>query len=272
MNFIYVFRGGKYWKFNNKPKPNEPFGDLVDGGVLAKNKWPGIRFPGGAAFDGNKLIMVYKNKWSRWRPRSRNQGSSSGPTGGELDTENPDMTTDSGIKDLHPTRSISDDTGATENGVKNIQVTTESIENDYNEIELESDGQNGIKPIYSDIIEISEQPIREEEIPDEPNGDEINAGALIPPENNDGKYTKIKENRVCFYVIKKEKLHLSGKCITLDQNDHKYPANTVAAIKPEDNNWYFINNEGKYCKRADKVYDEVIKDLDKIKKIYYNWP
>ena len=66
--YIYVFRGGKYWKFNNRPKSGQPLGDCVEGGKPAKQKWPGIRFPGGASYKKTSLVMVYKKKWSLWGP------------------------------------------------------------------------------------------------------------------------------------------------------------------------------------------------------------
>ncbi|CAG2108645.1 unnamed protein product, partial [Medioppia subpectinata] len=68
--FVYVFRGGKYWKFNNRPKKNKPFGDIVDGGKLAAEKWPDIHFPGGAGYRKSAFVMVYRDKWSLWRKTS----------------------------------------------------------------------------------------------------------------------------------------------------------------------------------------------------------
>jgi hypothetical protein len=66
---IMFFRGGKYWKFDDKPKPNKPFGNLIEGQVPANLDYPGIHFPGGAGHQKpDKFIMVYKDKWSRWKP------------------------------------------------------------------------------------------------------------------------------------------------------------------------------------------------------------
>ena len=65
--FLYVFRGAKYWKFNNRPKAGKPFGDIVEGGKLAADKWPDIHFPGGAGYRKASFVMIYKNKWSLWK-------------------------------------------------------------------------------------------------------------------------------------------------------------------------------------------------------------
>jgi hypothetical protein len=68
MDFILVFRGGKYWHFNNKPEENKPFGDLVTGAIPANTKWPGIHFPGGIGKNKDNLINVYDKTWSQWLP------------------------------------------------------------------------------------------------------------------------------------------------------------------------------------------------------------
>ncbi|CAG2172764.1 unnamed protein product, partial [Oppiella nova] len=65
--FLYVFRGAKYWKFNNRPKAGKPFGDIVEGGKLAADKWPDIHFPGGVGYRKTSFVMIYKNKWSLWK-------------------------------------------------------------------------------------------------------------------------------------------------------------------------------------------------------------
>ncbi len=70
--FIYLFRGGKYWTFDNKPKKNKPIGDLVEGAKPAKIKWPGIRFPGAFGSNNENPIMVYNNTWSQWLPNDDN--------------------------------------------------------------------------------------------------------------------------------------------------------------------------------------------------------
>lgn len=67
-NHIIIFRDGKKWVFNNKPTVGRPFGDLLDGDKPAKDTYKGIHFPGGAAPQGNNFIMIYKDKWSKWKP------------------------------------------------------------------------------------------------------------------------------------------------------------------------------------------------------------
>lgn len=69
---IYIFRGGKYWLFDNKPIDDKPFGDLIEGAIQAKKKWPQIRFPGGTSYYDSDFIIIYKNEWSRWRPNAAN--------------------------------------------------------------------------------------------------------------------------------------------------------------------------------------------------------
>ncbi len=68
MDFILVFRGGKYWHFNNKPEKNKPFGDLVTGAIPANTKWPGIHFPGGIGKNKDNLFNIYDKTWSQWLP------------------------------------------------------------------------------------------------------------------------------------------------------------------------------------------------------------
>jgi hypothetical protein len=66
--FIIIFRGGKYWQFDNKPEEGKPFGTLVTGGTLARIKWPAIRFPGGVGNNKDKFIVIYDKTWSQWFP------------------------------------------------------------------------------------------------------------------------------------------------------------------------------------------------------------
>jgi hypothetical protein len=71
-DIIHVFRGGKQWRFDNKPTEDKPFGNLLDGAYKAKNNWTGIHFPGGAGDYGpGAFVMVYKNKWSKWGKPSK---------------------------------------------------------------------------------------------------------------------------------------------------------------------------------------------------------
>jgi hypothetical protein len=176
---IFVFRGGKYWQFDNKPKRKKPLGSLVEGAVLAKNKWPGIHFPGGIGNNGDNFIIIYANKWSEWTP----------------------------------------------------------------------DGQKIV-----DEEDIKEKKI---EIPDEPDGKIDDSGALVLTDEQNGKFAKISRNRVCYLLIKNNKCYWSGKCLNVNEDEYKFPPNIIAAIKPKDNNWYYFNKDGKYCKRQDKDFSEV---------------
>jgi hypothetical protein len=69
--FIFAFRGGKYWQFDNKPKLKKPLGNLIEGGSLAKNKWPGIHFSGAIGNKSDNFIIVYKDKWIQWLPNGK---------------------------------------------------------------------------------------------------------------------------------------------------------------------------------------------------------
>lgn len=337
LNFIFVFRGGKYWKFDNKPKPNKPFGELVDGGIPAKNKWPGIHFPGGAGAEKSNFIMIYESKWSRWKHNQNNkpvgdnyiEDDSNDDSDGvkpsqenkqNVDEENPtdgnfgDDSTDSipssgnskGTKpnkkgnqqtddedSEHPKpEDIGDDSGddssggtkPNKNGGKGNNPNTGGKEPNKNESDEDNptDGDSGgteteeseilsPKPTRkptgsgatqgkldeSDINDINDEPIREEELPDEPAGDDSDAGALIDDEDNVGAKIQIKGNKVCNFIIKKNKMYSNGKCVSIEEDKHKYSPDIIAALKAKDKNWYFVNKEGQYCKRKDKVNDKV---------------
>ena len=71
--FIYLFKDGLYYKFDNKYEPKRPFGNLIEGGIAANKLWPGIHFPGATSYQNDKLIIIYPKKWSRWRPNQPNQ-------------------------------------------------------------------------------------------------------------------------------------------------------------------------------------------------------
>jgi hypothetical protein len=170
LTFIFVFRGGKYWQFDNKPKLKKPLGNLIEGGSMAKNRWPGIHFPGAIGNNGDNFIIVYKEKWIQWLPN------------GEIDVE---------------------------------------------------EGSIGEKVI---------------EIPDEPEGNEIDSGALIPIDGKE-KYGKVHQNKVCFVIIKNNKCFWSGECLTFTEDPNRFPPNIIAYIRAGYKNRYFFDNNGKYCKR-----------------------
>ena len=190
---IYLFRGGKYWLFDNKPKPNKPFGDLLKGSKPANGKWPGIHFPGGVCVLGKDLILVYKNLWNKF------QGGV--PPGGK-------------------------------EGVL--------------------DGYRG----GPEKLSLGDDPIRDEEEPDKPKGDE-EGGAVINPDPRDPTHRKIKGNRVCRFIIKEQKCFRRGHCITVDEDQNHYPPQIIAAIKTSDNNWFFVNKKGQFCQRKDGSTEKV---------------
>lgn len=110
---------------------------------------------------------------------------------------------------------------------------------------------NGQKDISHEQIGASEI-----ETEDEPNGDESDSGAIIKVENN--KYAKVIGNKVCNLYFKDNEISLSRKCVPIAEDKNGFPPNIVSAIKTKDNNWYFINKNGKYCKRTDKNNSGVI--------------
>jgi hypothetical protein len=111
----------------------------------------------------------------------------------------------------------------------------------------------------------TDQPIEEpeEELPDEPDGDYKDAGALINGDGNDKSFSfiQIRGDRVCDIIIENKKLFTIGKCKSIDEEEHKFPADIIAAIKTKNNNFYFISKDGTYCKRAEKTYGKVIRIL-----------
>ena len=198
-----MFRGGKYWQFDNKPKPDKPFGELVDGAKPAKDKWKAIHFPCGVCTINENMIVVYKNIWSKY---------TSDKTKGE-------------------TNLIDDQTSLILNDTS--QPSIETLDLPINE------------------------PIRDPLLPDDPPKEVNDGGALINPDKEDPTYRKINGDRVCRYVLKNDKCLRKGKCITVEDDKNKYPARIVAAIKSSDNNWYFVNKNGKHCQRKDGSTEEV---------------
>jgi hypothetical protein len=178
--------------------------------------------------------MIYENKWSRWKPGKPGNK----PTADQ--SVKPSKRPDSSGSDSDGESTDANAEEQTDTGIKNIPSNT--------------DGQN---PNDAEINDINEELIRDEELPDEPDGDDKDGGALINSDVNNGKYAKIKDQYICHYLIKDKKLFTSGKCVPVSEDDRKYPPHIIAAIKPKDNNWYFLNKEGKYCKRPAKVNKEV---------------
>lgn len=211
---IYVFRGGKQWKFNNRPKDDKPFGDLINGGYRAKTNWTDIYFPGGAGSlfppspsdagtdegqtpegdtggkkpganaPGKKptgptgppaFIMVYRTKWSKWMRQNK------GPSNGDL-------------RDL---------------------------------------------PIEE----------RDDSDPELDNDSDLGALALVDKKKN--KYRKVKGPNVCPIKIKNNVATWDGPCKPVGEEEHNYPPDIIAAIKTSDDFWYLVTREGKYCKRKE---------------------
>ena len=90
-NGIYLFRGGKYWLFDNKPKPDMPFGNLEDGPKPAKEKWKEIHFPAGVCVIDDHMIIVYKNEWSKYpsKPSDKDSNQIEGKTSPILNQTDP---------------------------------------------------------------------------------------------------------------------------------------------------------------------------------------
>jgi hypothetical protein len=97
----------------------------------------------------------------------------------------------------------------------------------------------------------------ESEIPDEPDVDNGDTGAMISADENNGKIARIKGQKVCNLIIEDGKLFFIGECVSVTDEKHNYPPNIIAAIKAKGGNWYFIRKDGKYCKRDESDYKTV---------------
>lgn len=96
-----------------------------------------------------------------------------------------------------------------------------------------------------------------DDLANKPNGNGGDGGGMYCVATT---FTKVRGGLVCKYTLKNKILKIKEKCRPVDEEWHRFPPNLVAIIITEDKNWYFFNNKGKYCKRADKVYDEVSAD------------
>lgn len=72
---IYIFRGGKYWKFDDKTRNKLPLGQLIEGPIDAKEKWPGIKLPAAMGQNGDNFFTVIKNKYQEWHPNGTKVGN-----------------------------------------------------------------------------------------------------------------------------------------------------------------------------------------------------
>ena len=106
---------------------------------------------------------------------------------------------------------------------------------------------------------VKERPIGEPdyEIPDQLEDNSGDAAALINPEDNGGKYSRIRANKVCDLIIENEEMFFIGQCSDVSSDSRQFPPNIIAAIKPKDNNWYFFNKNAKYCKRPQNSVSKV---------------
>jgi hypothetical protein len=83
------------------------------------------------------------------------------------------------------------------------------------------------------------------------------SGALIITPEMEGRYIKVVENEVCYYLIRDNQCYKIGKCSPVNEDEHNFPPNIIAAIKTRDNIWYYFDTNGKYCERPDEDYNEV---------------
>jgi hypothetical protein len=259
---IYVFRGGKYWKFNNKPAPTKPFGDLVEGAKSAEDKWPGIHIPGGAGFENSNFIMIYKTRWSRWTPNKTKgsegkqdknpddsdgseDDSNGGPKGGKGKPSGSNQDGDQDRSDGEPTGSSGGKGNPSGSNNKSpvVNIDTNEIKDTFEEAIQDEDEAQSPDSIYSF---------------DKGSDIDKGAGALINVEPNKGRYAKVSGDQICYFVIKNKMCFRSGKCTSVTEDKNNFPPNILAAFKARDKNWYFINKNGKYCKRADNSFNEVI--------------
>jgi hypothetical protein len=285
---IFVFRGGKYWDFDNKPKPNKPFGELVRGQVPAKEHWPGLRLPTGVSDKDKDFVVVYKDKWSRWTPDGKKSGTDKdiekeGSLAPNRDKKkpkkpgDPDEPDEEGSADTNERESKKKPQkggkggkggkgkdkgnggkgkGPKKKGDPDLPDEEGSADNDERDgtpdeeesAALERDPQ---KPLNKD------EKIEDEEIPDEPDGDPADMGAIFNNDPNPDVRTHIKADNVCNLLFRENKLYQNGKCVNVDEDRHAYPPDLVAVVKNRDKDWYFVNNDGKYCKRKDKNYEKV---------------
>ena len=68
-NIIFVFRGGKFWQFDNKPQNGKPLGNVVKGNIYADKLWDGIHFPAGIGYNGQNLLAIYDKTCQQWAPK-----------------------------------------------------------------------------------------------------------------------------------------------------------------------------------------------------------
>jgi hypothetical protein len=168
---IYVFRGGKYWAFDDKHQKNKPFGDLIAGPLPALDKWKDIKLPSAMGCKDGNLVVIVNNKWSEWGPDGK------------------------------------------------VIIADQSI------------GKG--------------------------NGTDDDLGALVLVNEAECRFAKVMDNKVCYYVMKYDRLYTKGECAPVGKDENNFPPDIVAAVKTNDDMWYFFNKKGEYCQRRTGDFNEV---------------
>jgi hypothetical protein len=104
---------------------------------------------------------------------------------------------------------------------------------------------------------IIEQIMEEYEIIDEMDGDRSHSGALISADKV-GKYAKVMGTHVCYYLILNNKCFQIGECVPVVRDKYNFPPNIIAAVKTNQDIWYYFNANGKHCERPEGEYSDVI--------------
>lgn len=100
-----------------------------------------------------------------------------------------------------------------------------------------------------------DQPILDREAEDL--GDIENAGALINVDVKGSRFAKIRGSEVCNLQVTGNMSVWINKCHPVDEDNERFPPNIWAAIRTRDKAWYYIDANGKYCKRTEFVRSKV---------------
>jgi hypothetical protein len=200
------------------------------------------------SYEKTNFIIIYKTKWSRWRPNMVEDSDNASP--GDSDSDD---------NSIEPTKSGGKrkPTGSGDDGSDGNDMLPNDNSGGGKGARPTKPHDNGVKPDFNDV---NEEPIRNEEgdIPDEPDSRDQDAGALIPIDPNKGKFAKVSDEKVCYLVIKDNTANWVEKCVPVSEDKNKFPPNIIAFVKPKDKNNYFFDKSGKYCKRPDRSNEEVI--------------
>ena len=270
----------------------------------AKIEWPGIHFPGGAANQSDKFIMVYKDKWSRWKPleppklvtndnsNDANDANEDTDTttrpphrrplltkdpnmenmdageetttklrkdesGGQEGTDRIDGTDGTDGSDTTDTTDTADNTDTTD--TTDTVDTTDTADSETTSVKAAEDkGKDdyAFTELLPEESDVNDDKIRGDG-EEEPDGRDSDAGALIPIDELNGRFAKVIESKVCYLVIKMNKALWTGDCIPVSQDQNNFPANIVAAVKNDDNDWYYFDKNSKFCKRRKNDFTDV---------------